>query len=96
MHYFILMTGEYEDRDPMIVSSNLNSFKIYVKSYIENWCAIGDSSSDYLYMPSDITVVFSNIMGISKKCFPIWKYDYKTTDGFNKLFEDIKNYVEEK
>lgn len=96
MYYFILMTGEYEDRDPMIVSSDLKVFKQYVKNYIENWYAVRDTNLDYLYIPSDITVVFSNIIVNSKKCFHIWKYDYKTIDGFNKLFEDIKNYVEEK
>ena len=88
MNYFILMVGDYEDRDPALASSNLDEFKKMVQSYIENW-----AGPDYLYEPSSI-IVLKGRRAI-KECYPLWNRDYKTVDGFNQLFEEIENYTKE-
>lgn len=93
MYYFIFMVGEYEDRDPVFMSSNFEEFKQVVKTYIENWYANG---CKYMLIPDDITVMKENHLykHFDVKRFNIYKID--NIRKFNELFEDIKNYVEEK
>lgn len=94
MYYFILNVGEYDDRDPVFMSSDLEKFKQYVKSYIEAWYANG---CKYDLIPNDIIVMRENHhyehWGV-KSFYNIEHID--NVEKFNKLFEDIKDYVEEK
>lgn len=93
MYYFIFMVVEYEDRDPVFISSNFEEFKQVVKTYMENWYA---TNCPYMLTPNDITVMKKNHLykHFDAKRFNIYELD--NIRKFNKLFEDIKNYVEEK
>ena len=93
MYYFIFMVGEYEDRDPVFMSSDLDKFKRVVKIYIKNWYANG---CDYDHTPNDIVVMRENHYYVH---WEVKSFNFSNNinfDEINKLFEDIKNYVEEK
>lgn len=92
MFEFILMVGEYEDRDPVFMSSDLDRFTLVVKNYIRNWYKDGCNYSD---TPSEIMVMREG--GFYKHWEPK-RFDLSDMNSFykiDKLFERIKYYVKE-
>lgn len=92
MFEFILMAGEYDDRDPVFISSDLDRFTLVVKNYIRNWYEDG---CRYLDTPSGIMVMKEGCL------YEHWepeRFDLSGVNSFykiDKLFERIKDYVKE-
>lgn len=92
MFEFILMVGEYEERDPVFISSDLDRFTLVVKNYISNWYKNG---CRYLDTPSEIMVMREGGL------YDHWEPERFDLRGMNssykidKLFERIKDYIKQ-
>ena len=90
MFYFILTSGEYEDRNPIYLSSDLKKFKEETLNYLLNWY---DNGCKYDDTPNDIIVMKSDYLYGNRESKSFWLDKIDTTEKFENLFKEIKEYV---
>ena len=92
--YYVLMLGEYEERDVAYVSNDLEKIKRATIWVLENW-KYGNRWDTY---PSDIVVSDDGFYNHKMRTFMLWQYidlDKPDIKDVNKLFNEIENYVKE-
>lgn len=91
MTYFILTVGEYEDEDPIYLTSDLENIKMAVVNCLKNWY---DNGCKYLETPNSIRVIKENLL------YEHWeperfRIELDNMEKIDKLFKDIEACIEE-